>query len=151
MAPVYLELKKRNVNTLLLHTGQHSEIADMLYELFGMQPDYRINLRRNIKIDENGPKASDLASLGGKLLIECSKILSEVNPYAVMVHGDTSSALMMALAAYYHQCKIVHIEAGLRTGNLYSPWPEEANRTLTGVLTKKHHFGLQSIKTIIII
>ncbi len=139
MAPIYLELKQRGADVRLLHTGQHSDMAKMLYEIFGITPDYHINLKR----DEPNPndasaKPSDLADLSSALLLECSKLLAEVNPYMVLVHGDTSSALMMTLAAYYHKCKIVHIEAGLRSYDEYHPFPEEKNRVLIGQLAHLH-------------
>ena len=140
MAPVYLELKQRGVKPLLLHTGQHSDMADSLYELFGMVPDFHIDLKRNAASESNGtePKAGDLAELGSKLLVECSAILAKINPSMVLVHGDTSSALMMAMAAYYHKCKIAHIEAGLRSHDEYHPFPEEKNRVMIGQLAQWH-------------
>ena len=97
MAPVYLELKKRGAQPLLLHTGQHSDMATALYNLFGMVPDYHIDLKRDSKpVILNGEaKASDLAELSSSLLLECSKILTMADPSIVLVHGDTSSALMM--------------------------------------------------------
>jgi len=143
MAPVYLELKQRGVKPLLLHTGQHSDIASSLYELFGMEPDYHIDLKRSAEngVAANGsnePRANDLAELGSKLLLECSAVLERVNPSMVLVHGDTSSALMMALAAYYHKCKVAHVEAGLRSHDEYHPFPEEKNRVIIGQLAHWH-------------
>ena len=140
MAPVYLELKQRGIDPMLLHTGQHSELATSLYELFGMVPDYHIDLKRDEPAagDENETKASDLAHLGSKLLLECSAILTQANPSIVMVHGDTSSALMMAMAAFYHKCKIAHVEAGLRSHDEHHPFPEEKNRVIIGQLAHWH-------------
>jgi UDP-N-acetylglucosamine 2-epimerase (non-hydrolysing) len=139
MAPIYLELKARNVNVALLHTGQHSDMATMLYNMFGIVPDYHIDLKRDQPPGADlGPKPSDLASLSSTLLLECSKLLSEIKPYMVLVHGDTSSALMMTMAAYYHRCKIVHIEAGLRSHDEYHPFPEEKNRVMIGQLAHLH-------------
>lgn len=130
MAPIYLELKKRGAKPMLLHTGQHSDMAESLYNLFGMVPDYRIDLKRD--------GGSDLAELSGALLCECSKVLAQANPSIVLVHGDTSSALMMTLAAYYHKCKIAHIEAGLRSFDEHHPFPEEKNRVLIAQLAHWH-------------
>ncbi len=138
MAPIYLELKQRGVNVRLLHTGQHSDMAAMLYDMFEITPDYHLNLKRDAAPSEQGHKASDLAELSSTLLVECSKLLAEVNPYMVLVHGDTSSAVMMALAGYYHKCKIVHIEAGLRSHDEYHPFPEEKNRVMIGHLAHLH-------------
>ncbi len=139
MAPVYLELKKRGAKPLLLHTGQHSDMADSLYNLFGMVPDFQIDLKRDIVPTKDGEATpSDLAELSSVLLCECSKILSKVNPSVVLVHGDTSSALMMTMAAYYHKVKIAHIEAGLRSFDEHHPFPEEKNRVLIGRLAHWH-------------
>lgn len=144
MAPIYLELKRRNVNVKLLHTGQHSNMATMLYTMFNITPDYHITLNREIPshIDDNGhqnkQKSLDLAELSSMLLVECSKLLIDINPYMVLVHGDTSSAVMMALAAYYQKRKIVHIEAGLRSHDEYHPFPEEKNRVLIAHLAHLH-------------
>jgi len=140
MAPIYLELKQRDVNVLLLHTGQHSDMATMLYNMFGIVPDYHIDLKRETPPtgEANAAKPYDLADLSSTLLIECAKVLAQINPYMVLVHGDTSSALMMTIAAYYHKCKIVHIEAGLRSHDEYHPFPEEKNRVLIGQLAHLH-------------
>ena len=139
MAPVYLELKKRGVKPLLLHTGQHGDIAASLYELFGMAPDYRIDLKRNSTANNSAElQADDLAELGSKLLLGCSELLTEVHPSMVLVHGDTSSAVMMAMAAYYQKCKIAHIEAGLRSHDEYHPFPEEKNRAIIAQLAQWH-------------
>lgn len=140
MAPVYLELKKRGAQPLLLHTGQHSDMATELYSLFGMVPDYHIDLKRDAApVTVNGEaKPSDLAELSSALLLECSKILTMADPSIVLVHGDTSSALMMTLAAYYHKCKIAHIEAGLRSFDEHNPFPEEKNRVLIGQMAHWH-------------
>ncbi|NDF12690.1 MAG: UDP-N-acetylglucosamine 2-epimerase (non-hydrolyzing) [Proteobacteria bacterium] len=141
MAPVYLELKRRGVKPLLVHTGQHGDMAEALYDLFGMKPDVRIDLKRekkSIKKRDSIAKACDLSELGSALLTECSKVLSKLQPTAVLVHGDTSSALMMALASYYFQLKIGHVEAGLRSFDEYHPFPEEKNRMLIGQLAHWH-------------
>lgn len=141
MAPIYFELKNRGLSPVLLHTGQHSDMATSLYELFNIKPDYYIKLDRNSIPDPDESENSslhDLASLGSDLLVKCSKILIEVNPSIVMVHGDTSSALIMAIAAFYQKRKIAHIEAGLRSYDEYQPFPEEKNRVLIAQLAHWH-------------
>ena len=138
MAPIYLELKKRGVKPMLLHTGQHSDMATQLYELFGIVPDYRIDLKRDTAPSKSESKACELVELSGDLLVQCSKILAQANPSIVLVHGDTSSALMMTMAAYYHKCKIAHIEAGLRSFDEYNPFPEEKNRVLISQMAHWH-------------
>lgn len=141
MAPVYLELKRRGANTLLLHTGQHSDMAAPLYALFGITPDFDIPLDRAAAREANGGddrQHCDLALLSSLLLARISSVLLEADPYAVLVHGDTSSALMAALAAFYQQRRVAHVEAGLRSHNLLEPFPEEMNRSVIGRLTYWH-------------
>ncbi len=139
MLPVYFELKRRNVQPVLLHTGQHSDMADSLYDLFGVTPDYSIDLDRTQSTTANGnEKASDLAVLSSLLLHKISAVTMEVNPSMVLVHGDTSSALMGAMAAFYQKIPVAHVEAGLRSHNAYDPFPEEKNRVLIAQLAKWH-------------
>ncbi len=139
MMPIYLELKQRGMKPLLVHTGQHGEMAQSLYGMFDIVPDYVIDLKREApNTGSDNHHACDLAELGSKLLLECSAVLTKANPSMVLVHGDTSSALMMALAAYYHKCKIAHIEAGLRSHDEYHPFPEEKNRVLIGQIAGWH-------------
>jgi UDP-N-acetylglucosamine 2-epimerase len=134
MAPIYLELKQRGVAPLWLHTGQHDEMAQELYRLWQITPDYNIVLRRNVET----VRSCDLASLSALLLEKTSSVLLEADPDVVMVHGDTSSALVMALAAFYQKRRIAHVESGLRSGNEYHPFPEEKNRMLIAQLAHMH-------------
>jgi len=133
MMPVYFALKERGANPILLHTGQHSDMAEELYDLFDIKPDYSLSLQR-----DGASKASDLADLSSALLRQSSEVINACKPDVVLVHGDTSSALMVALAAFYGQCAIGHIEAGLRSYNEYNPFPEEKNRVLIGRLAHWH-------------
>lgn len=110
-------------------TAQHREMLDQVLELFDITPDYDLNLMKA------GQTLNDVTA---RIIQELKPVLQEVNPDIVLVHGDTATTFAASLAAYYEQIEVGHVEAGLRTGNIYSPWPEEANRRLTGVLTKYH-------------
>ena len=132
MAPVYFALKDSGLKPILLHTGQHSDMAESLYRFFGISPDY------SIKLERSANHAYDLADLGANILLSVSKTIADVKPDIVLVHGDTSTALMVAIAAFYHKCKIGHVEAGLRSYDEYSPFPEEKNRVLVSKLAHFH-------------
>lgn len=118
-------------------TAQHREMLDQVLELFEIQPDYDLNLMRT------GQSLNDVTA---RILLELKPILQEFKPDVVLVHGDTATTFAASLAAYYEQIEVGHIEAGLRTGNIYSPWPEEANRKLTGTLTKYHFAPTENSK-----
>ncbi len=110
-------------------TAQHREMLDQVLELFEIKPDYDLNLMKA------GQSLNDVTA---RILLELKPVLQEYKPDVVLVHGDTATTFAASLAAYYEQIEVGHVEAGLRTGNIYSPWPEEANRKLTGALTKYH-------------
>ncbi len=110
-------------------TAQHRQMLDQVLELFAIRPDYDLNLMRP------GQSLTDITSA---VLLGLKPILQDFRPDFVLVHGDTTTTFAASLAAFYEQIPVAHVEAGLRTGNLYSPWPEEANRKLTGVLTRLH-------------
>lgn len=110
-------------------TAQHREMLDQVLELFAIKPDYDLNLMRA------GQSLNDVTA---RILLELKPVLQEFKPDVVLVHGDTATTFAASLAAYYEQIPVGHVEAGLRTGNIYSPWPEEANRKLTGALTQYH-------------
>ncbi|MGR5112119.1 non-hydrolyzing UDP-N-acetylglucosamine 2-epimerase [Vibrio jasicida] len=110
-------------------TAQHREMLDQVLELFEIKPDYDLDLMRA------GQSLNDVTA---RILLELKPVLQEFKPDVVLVHGDTATTFAASLAAYYEQIAVGHVEAGLRTGNIYSPWPEEANRKLTGALTKYH-------------
>ena len=142
MAPVYHELKKQGHKTALLHTGQHSDMATTLYQFFGITPDLSIELDRSSITAED----DDLSALSSMLLRKISAALKKIDPAAVLVHGDTSSALMAALASFYQQRPVGHVEAGLRSHNEYNPFPEEKNRVLIGKMAHWHFAPTQRAK-----
>ena len=129
MAPLHAELRRRGVPVVWAHTRQHREMADTLYTFFGIQPEHELVLERR-----NG----SLAHLNGLLLEELSVLYEQVQPSAVLVHGDTTSTLASAQAAFYLGVPIGHVEAGLRTFNPREPFPEEKNRELTARLARWH-------------
>jgi len=110
-------------------TAQHREMLDQVLSLFEITPDYDLNLMKA------GQTLNDITA---RILLELKPVLQDFKPDVVLVHGDTATTFASSLAAYYEQIAVGHVEAGLRTGNIYSPWPEEANRKLTGALTKYH-------------
>lgn len=129
MAPVYHALRASHLQPLVLHTGQHREMADPMYEFFGMRPDM------NLALERQRPSLSHLSAL---MLDKLGHIFEASAPAAVLVHGDTSSALMAAMAAFYQQVPVGHVEAGLRSHNRYDPFPEEKNREVIGRLATWH-------------
>jgi UDP-N-acetylglucosamine 2-epimerase (non-hydrolysing) len=118
-------------------TAQHREMLDQVLELFAIKPDYDLNL---MKVGQT------LNEITARIILELKPVLQEFKPDVVLVHGDTATTFAASLAAYYEHISVAHIEAGLRTGNIYSPWPEEANRKLTGVLTKYHFAPTETSK-----
>jgi UDP-N-acetylglucosamine 2-epimerase (non-hydrolysing) len=131
MAPVYAALaRSQELTPVLIHTGQHTDLAQPLYDFFQMRVDHSLELVR---------ARPTLAHLSARLLELLEGALSDVLPSAVLVHGDTSSAAMAALAAFYEQVPVGHVEAGLRTGERYSPFPEEMNRSLIGRMATWHY------------
>jgi UDP-N-acetylglucosamine 2-epimerase (non-hydrolysing) len=118
-------------------TAQHREMLDQVLELFEITPDYDLDLMKS------GQTLNDVTA---RIIQELKPVLQEFKPDLVLVHGDTATTFAASLAAYYEQIEIGHVEAGLRTGNIYSPWPEEANRRLTGVLTKYHFAPTETSK-----
>jgi UDP-N-acetylglucosamine 2-epimerase (non-hydrolysing) len=129
MAPVYAALKRKGLPVAWVHTGQHRDMADGLYRFFGIEPEHVLNLER---------RNSSLAHLNSLLLEGLSGLYSEVKPRAVLVHGDTTSTLASAMAAYYLDIPIGHVEAGLRTHQAREPFPEEKNREITARLARWH-------------
>lgn len=132
MAPlVHALAADTRFNSKVCVTAQHREMLDQVLELFDITPDYDLNL---MKVGQTLPEITS------RILLELTPVLKDYKPDIVLVHGDTATTLAASLAAYYEQIAVGHVEAGLRTGNIYSPWPEEANRKLTGALTQ-HHFA----------
>ena len=110
-------------------TAQHREMLDQVLELFEIKPDFDLDIMKP------GQTLNDVTT---SILLGLKPILEEFKPDVVLVHGDTATTFAASLAAYYQQIKVGHVEAGLRTGNIYSPWPEEANRKLTSAITNYH-------------
>ena len=130
MAPLVHKLAaEMRIESKVCVTAQHREMLDQVLQLFDIKPDYDLNIMK---------PGQDLFDVTENILSGLKKVLDEFKPDIVLVHGDTTTTFSASLAAFYKQIDIGHIEAGLRTGNLYSPWPEEANRKLTGVLTRFH-------------
>lgn len=131
MAPVVKEMQRRcnEFQTTVCVTGQHREMLDQVLDIFEIKPDY------DLKIMQAG---QDLYDASTRILIGMRDVLTNVKPDLVLVHGDTSTSTFSALAAFYQQIPVGHVEAGLRTGNIYSPWPEEMNRQLNGRLCTWH-------------
>lgn len=129
--------KDSNFEVKIAVTAQHREMLDQVLKLFGIAPDYDLDIMRS---------GQDLYDVTTKILLGLRTVLRDFEPDLVLVHGDTTTCFTASLAAFYEQVKIGHVEAGLRTGNLYSPWPEEANRKLTSVLTDIHFAPTQRAK-----
>ena len=130
MAPLVHELANDGrFESRVCVTAQHREMLDQVLELFNISPDYDLNLMK---------PGQTLPEVTSRILLELTPVLKEFKPDVVLVHGDTATTFAASLAAYYEQIAVGHVEAGLRTGNIYSPWPEEANRKLTGALTNYH-------------
>lgn len=125
MAPLAIELKKDEANfkTIICVTGQHREMLDQVLHIFEICPDYDLNIMK---------QGQDLYDITCRILTGMRDILQKEKPDIVLVHGDTTTSTAAALAAFYQQIPVGHVEAGLRTHNIYSPWPEEMNRQLTG-------------------
>ena len=118
-------------------TAQHREMLDQVLNLFAITPDYDLDIMTD---------RQDLYDVTSRILLGLRDVLQQEKPDIVLVHGDTTTTLATSLACYYGQVKVGHVEAGLRTGNIYSPWPEEANRKLTGVLSNVHFAPTDSSK-----
>lgn len=131
MAPLVHEFKRypEQFETLVCVTGQHREMLDQVLELFQIVPDVDLNIMKS---------GQDLYDVTSRVLVGMRDVLKELAPDVVLVHGDTTTSMAAALAAFYHQIPVGHVEAGLRTGDIYSPWPEEMNRLITGRIATYH-------------
>lgn len=138
MAPLVKELQNLpSVDSRVCVTAQHREMLDQVLELFQIVPEYDLNLMKH---------GQTLQSLSQRIIQNLSPILEEFKPDIVLVHGDTTTTFMASLCSFYHQIPVGHIEAGLRTGNMYSPWPEEGNRKLTGAIASLHYAPTKNSK-----
>ena len=130
MAPVIKAFKDEKIfDTKVCVTGQHRQMLDQVLDIFDIKPDYDLNIME---------LGQDLFDITSNVLSGMKNILSEYSPDLVLVHGDTSTTSATAIAAFYQKIKVGHVEAGLRTGNIYSPWPEEVNRQISGVIANYH-------------
>ncbi len=131
MAPLVLELKKHpeQFTAIVTVTAQHRQMLDQVLDIFNIVPDYDLNMMK---------ERQTLIDVTTRGLEGLDKVMKEVKPDIVLVHGDTSTTFVASLAAYYNQIPVGHVEAGLRTWNKYSPYPEEMNRQLTGVIADLH-------------
>ncbi|MEW9602859.1 non-hydrolyzing UDP-N-acetylglucosamine 2-epimerase [Bacteroides sp. L008] len=137
MAPLVKEFQKNtdSFKTIICVTGQHREMLDQVLEIFNIQSDYDLNIMK---------QGQDLYDVTARVLVGMRSVLKEVQPDVVLVHGDTTTSTAAALAAFYQQIPVGHVEAGLRTHNIYSPWPEEMNRLITGRIAG-YHFAPTSL------
>ncbi len=138
MCPLVKALEKDDrIESIVCATAQHREMLDSVLEIFDVRPQYDLNIMSH---------GQTIINVANKVLTGVDKVIKECNPDIVLVHGDTSTTLNGALAAFYNQVPIGHVEAGLRTGDIYSPFPEEANRKLTGALATLHFSATESNK-----
>ena len=137
MAPLVKEFQKypETFETVVCVTGQHRQMLDQVLQLFDITPDYDLNIMK---------QGQDLYDVTARVLTGMRDILNESKPDVVLVHGDTTTSTAAALAAFYQQIPVGHVEAGLRTHNIYSPWPEEMNRQITGRIAA-HNFSPTSL------
>ena len=131
MAPLIKEFRKypQRIRTVVCVTGQHREMLDQVLQIFDIIPDYDLNIMK---------QGQDLYDVTTKVMLGMRDVLQEVDPDIVLVHGDTTTSMATALSAFYQQIPVGHVDAGLRTHNIYSPWPEEINRQLTGRIATYH-------------
>lgn len=131
MAPLVKEFQNHpdNFETIVCVTGQHREMLDQVLKIFDITPDYDLNIMK---------QGQDLYDVTARVLVGMRDVLKTANPDVVLVHGDTTTSTAAALAAFYQQIPVGHVEAGLRTHNIYSPWPEEMNRQITGRIATYH-------------
>ena len=137
MCPLVKEFQKRNneFETIVCVTGQHREMLDQVLNLFDVKPDYDLNIMK---------QGQDLTDVTARVLTGLRDVFKECHPDVVLVHGDTTTSTASAVAAFYAQIPVGHVEAGLRTHNIYSPWPEEVNRQITGRIAT-YHFAPTSL------
>lgn len=138
MCPLVPELKKReNINTVVCVTGQHRQMLDSVLETFGVKPDFDLSVMKD---------RQTLFDITANILLKIQGVLEKVKPDVVLVHGDTSTTFVTALACFYMQIPVGHVEAGLRTYNIYSPYPEEFNRRAVSIISKYNFAPTQPAK-----
>ena len=130
MAPLVKKFQENtDFQTIVCVTAQHREMLDQVLDIFEIKPDYDLNIMK---------QGQDLYDITSRVMLGLRDVLNETNPDIVLVHGDTTTSMAAALAAFYKQIPVAHIEAGLRTNDIYSPWPEEMNRRMTGRIATYH-------------
>ena len=130
MAPLVKRFQEDSeFQTIVCVTAQHREMLDQVLDIFDIKPDYDLNIMK---------QGQDLYDITSRVMLGLRDVLNETNPDVVLVHGDTTTSTAAALAAFYKQIPVAHVEAGLRTNNIYSPWPEEMNRRITGRIATYH-------------
>lgn len=138
MAPLVMALAEEpGIDARICVTAQHREMLDQVLELFRLKPDYDLNVMR---------PGQNLAAIAARILTDVSEVMESFSPDIVLVHGDTTTTMAVSLAAYYQRIALGHVEAGLRTGNLFSPWPEEGHRKITAHLARFHFAPTLSAK-----
>lgn len=139
MAPLVKEFQKYpdQFDTIVCVTGQHREMLDQVLRIFNIQPQFDLNIMK---------PGQDLYDVTSRVMLGLRDVLKEAKPDIVLVHGDTTTSMAAALAAFYQQIPVGHVEAGLRTHNIYSPWPEEMNRQITGRIATFHFAPTQLSK-----
>ncbi len=139
MAPLVLAFQEQSseIEAKVCVTAQHREMLDQVLDIFHIVPDYDLNIMK---------PGQDLYDVTSNILLGMKEVLSEYKPDVVFVHGDTTTTIATALSAFYQKIPVAHVEAGLRTGDIYSPWPEEANRKLTSQITKYHFTPTETSK-----
>ena len=133
MAPLvkFLLSHPDDFQTTVVVTGQHRQMLDQVLDLFGIKPDFDLDIMK---------ANQDLTDVTTRILTGMREVFAQERPEIVLVHGDTTTSMAAGLAAFYHQIPVGHVEAGLRTNNIMSPWPEEMNRRVTGRIAS-HHFA----------
>jgi UDP-N-acetylglucosamine 2-epimerase (non-hydrolysing) len=137
LIPLYLEFKKQNIDCLLCATFQHSDLLQQVFDIFKIDPDFNLNVMI---------KNQDLFYLQNTIMLRLKEVYEKVKPKLVLVHGDTTTTMAAALSAFYLNISVGHVEAGLRTGNMRSPFPEELNRKLVGQIAD-YHFAPTAFST----
>lgn len=142
MAPIVKAFQaNRKIDVKVCVTGQHREMLDQVLELFEIEPEYDLNIMK---------PGQDLTDVTTAILQGLKPVFADFKPDRILVHGDTATSFAATLSAYYHRVAVGHVEAGLRTGNLYSPWPEEGMRRLTGCIADQHYTPtVNSLKNLI--
>ncbi len=141
LAPVIKQLNLEKIDNIVVSTGQHREMLDQVLEIFDIKPDYDLGIMSKVK---------NLSEITNQVLIGLDEIILKEKPNIVIVQGDTSSAFVAGLAAFHNKIKVAHVEAGLRTYNKYSPFPEEMNRKLLSAIADYHFAPTESAKRALI-